>query len=243
MKTKNTPKQSSNEDTITFKRRDFHATLTVLTFAAGVFLGCLIWGTGSTGSVQTAAIDTPTEEPGIVRYDIPIDGSPSIGPEDAPVVIVEFSDYQCPFCQKWHNEVYDSLLAAYPGKIKFVYRNLPLTSIHPDAFSAAEAALCAGDQNAYWEFHDKLFNGKTLGSKVYLQYAEELDLDIVSFESCITNHKYKDVVQADSEFAVDLGVRSTPTFFINGIAVVGAQPLHVFKELIDKEPARELPNN
>ena len=243
MKINNTPKRSSNEDTITLKRRDFHATLTVLALAVGVFLGYLVWGTGSTGSVQAAAIDTPTEAPKIVRYDIPVDGSPSTGPEDAPIVIVEFSDYQCPFCQKWHDEVYESLLAAYPGKIKFVYRNLPLTSIHPDAFPAAEAALCAGDQNAYWQFHDKLFSGKTLGSKVYIQYAEGLGLNMVSFESCITNRKYKDIVQRDSDFAVDLGVRSTPTFFINGIAVVGAQPLDVFKQVIDKELAGELPNN
>ena len=243
MKINNTPKQSFSEDTITLKRRDFHATLTVLALAAGVFLGYLIRGTGSTSSVQAAAIDTPTEEPKIVRYDIPVDGSPSTGPEDAPIVIVEFSDYQCPFCQKWHDEVYESLLAAYPGKIKFVYRNLPLTSIHPDAFPAAEAALCAGDQNAYWQFHDKLFSGKTLGSKVYIQYAEGLGLNMVSFESCITNRKYKDIVQRDSDFAVDLGVRSTPTFFINGIAVVGAQPLDVFKQVIDKELAGELPNN
>jgi len=218
-------------------------TLTVLALAAGVFLGYLIWGTGSIGSVQAAAIDTPTEEPKIVRYDIPVDGSPSTGPEDAPIVIVEFSDYQCPFCQKWHEEVYAKLLAAYPGKIKFVYRNLPLTSIHPDAFPAAEAALCAGDQNAYWQFHDKLFSGKTLGSKIYSQYAEGLGLDMVAFESCITNRKYKAVVQGDSDFAVGLGIRSTPTFFINGIAVVGAQPLDVFKQVIDKELAGKLLDN
>ena len=180
MKINNTPKPSSNEDTITLKRRDFHATLTVLALAAGVFLGYLIWGTGFTGRVQAAAIDTPTEESKIVRYDVPVDGSPSIGPEDAPIVIVEFSDYQCPFCQKWHEEVYAKLLAAYPGKIKFVYRNLPLTSIHPEAFPAAEAALCAGDQNAYWQFHDKLLSGKTLGSKVYIQYAQGLGLNMVS---------------------------------------------------------------
>ena len=243
MKINNTPKPSSNKDIITFKRRDYYTTLTVLAFAAGGFLGYLIWGTGSIGNVQAAAIDTPTEESKLVRYDIPVDSSPSKGPEDAPIVLVEFSDYQCPFCKRWHEEVYDNLLAAYPGKIKIVYRNLPLTSIHPEAFPAAEAALCAGDQHAYWQFHDRLFNGNTLGRKVYLQYAEELDLDMVSFESCITNRKYKDVVQEDSDSAAALGIRSTPTFFINGIAVVGAQPLAVFKQVIDKELTGELPNN
>lgn len=243
MRKNDTSKQSSVEDTITFKHRDFYATLTLLVFSAGVFLGYLIWGTGFAGSARAASIDAPTEQSKTVRYDIPVDGSPSIGPQDAPIVIVEFSDYQCPFCQKWHDEVYKRLLEAYPGKIKFVYRNLPLTSIHPQAFPAAEAALCAGDQNAYWQFHNKLFSGKTLDSKVYLQYAEELDLDVVSFESCIANRKYKDTVQADSDFAADLGVRSTPTFFINGLAVVGAQPLDVFKQVIDKELVGEPHNN
>ena len=85
-------------------------------------------------------------------------------PTDAPITIVEFSDYQCPFCKRWHDEVYGPLLDAYPGKIRFVYRHLPLTSIHPDAQSAAEAAMCAGEQDAYWEFHEKLFSSETLGS-------------------------------------------------------------------------------
>jgi len=132
-------------------------------------------------------------------------------------------------------------LNAYPGKIRLVYRHFPLTSIHPDAFPAAEAAMCAGEQNAYWPFHEKIFSKDALGSSVYLQYAQELDLDMTAFESCITEHKYQEAVQADLDFAVDLGVRSTPTFFINGLAIVGAQPLDVFKQVIDKELAGEIP--
>jgi protein-disulfide isomerase len=176
-----------------------------------------------------------------VRYDVESEGFPSIGPEDAPITIVEFSDYQCPFCRRWHQEVYQPLLNEYPGKIKLVYRHLPLSSIHPDAFSAAEASMCAGEQNAYWQFHDKLFSSEALGNDVYLQYAQELGLDAESFEACLTAHKYQEAVQADSDFAVNLGIRSTPTFFINGLAIVGAQPLDVFKQVIDKELAGEIP--
>ena len=242
------------ENTITFKRSHFYSVLSILTFFAGILLGYVVWGTdllpqlgsGSETAVQAngAIVEAPviTAEPQFTRYDIPTEGFYALGPVDAPITIVEFSDYQCPFCKRWHDEVYESLLAAYPGKIKFVYRNLPLTSIHPDAQSAAEAALCAGEQNVYWQYHDKLLSSEILGNGAYTQYAQELNLDMIAFDACVTNQKYKDAVQADSDFALNLGVRSTPTFFINGLAIVGAQPLDVFKQIIDQELAGEIPN-
>lgn len=245
------------DDTVTFKRSHFYSVLTVLAFAAGVLLGYVVWGMNATEtasadaqSPQTAAqaggpvveAPVPTSEPqDVPRYDVAADGSYAIGPADAPITIVEFSDYQCPFCRRWHQEVYQSLLAAYPGQIRLVYRHLPLTSIHPDAFPAAEAAMCAGEQNAYWQYHEKLFASELLGDEIYRQYAQELGLDTTAFETCLTEHKYQQAIQADSDFAVNLGVRSTPTFFINGLAVVGAQPLEVFKQVIDKELAGEIP--
>jgi len=233
-------------ETVTFKRSHFYSVLTVFAFAAGVLLGYVVWGfdSGKEIPVVSAQAGGPVVEAPVTtvpRYDVASEGFPSIGPEDAPITIVEFSDYQCPFCRRWHEQVYQPLLNAYPGKIKLVYRQLPLTSIHPDAFPAAEAAMCAGDQNAYWPFHDKLFSNDTLGKDVYVQYAEELNLDMTAFESCIADHKYLDAVQSDLDFAVNLGVRSTPTFFINGLAIVGAQPLDVFKQVIDKELAGEIP--
>lgn len=250
------PVPTVEEDTVTFKRSHFYSVLTVLAFAAGVLLGYVVWGMDLTENVaaaaqspQTAAqaggpvAEAPvaTSEPEYVRYDVPSDGFYATGPEDAPITIIEFSDYQCPFCRRWHQEVYQSLLAAYPGKIKLVYRHLPLTSIHPDAFPAAEAAMCAGEQNAYWQYHEKLFASELLGTEVYKQYAQELGLDVTTFEACITDHKYQQAIQEDSDFAVNLGVRSTPTFFVNGLAIVGAQPLEVFKQVIDKELAGEIP--
>ena len=240
------------ENTITFKRSHFYSVLTVLAFAAGVMLGYVVWGLDSAkGAVQASQSDAQaggpvveapvTAQPEFVRYDIPSKGFPSIGPTDAPITIVEFSDYQCPYCRRWHTEVYQPLLNAYPGQIRFVYRHLPLTSIHPHAFPAAEAAMCAGDQNSYWQFHNKLFGSETLGENVYTQYAQELGLDVNAFETCVTDHKYQEAIQTDLDFAVNLGVRSTPTFFINGLAVVGAQPLDVFKQVIDQELAGEIP--
>jgi len=237
------------ESSFTFKRNHFYALVTVFAFAAGILLGYVVWGFDPAGNSPVVAaqaggpvVEAPvTEEPQFVRYDVSSDGFPSIGPEDAPIVIVEFSDYQCPFCRRWHEEVYASLLNSYPGKIRLVYRHLPLTSIHPDAFPAAEAAMCAGEQNAYWPFHEKLFSDDALGSSVYSQYAEDLDLNLATFETCIAERKYQEAVQTDLDFAVNLGVRSTPTFFINGLAIVGAQPLDIFKQVIDKELAGEIP--
>ena len=235
------PKAEQQEpDTFTFKRTHFYALVTVLAFAAGVLLGYAVWGMPS-GAKSSTSDGAAAETPKYTRYDVPSQGFYSIGPQDAPITIVEFSDFQCPYCRRWHQEVYEPLLAAYPGKIKLVYRNLPLTSIHPDALSAAEAAMCAGEQDAYWSYHDKLFGNDGLGGAVYVQYAQELSLDMQKFQDCIDVHRYKAAIQADSDFALNLGVSSTPTFFINGLAVVGAQPLNVFKQVIDKELAGEIP--
>ena len=246
---------SIQEDTVTFKRSHFYAVLTVLAFAAGVLLGYVVWGMGSAGtsalSAQAASPRTGpsngvsevpvTQQPQYTRYEIPTDNFYALGPADAPITIVEFSDYECPYCRRWHAEVYKPLLAAYPGKIRLVYRNLPLTSIHPDALAAAEAAMCAGEQDVYWKYHDKLFSSESLGNSVYLQYAQDLGLNMSTFEACLNNHKYQKTIETDSDFAINLGVSSTPTFFINGLAIVGAQPLDVFKQVIDKELAGKIP--
>ena len=242
----NTPPASEN--TITFKRSRFYAALVALAFLTGILVGYVTWGRAPAGAQTNASsqsvVEAPvqTEAPGYVRYDIPAEGFPSLGPRDAPIVMVEFSDFQCPFCKRFHDETLQPLLAAFPGKIRFVYRHLPLTSIHSEAFPSAEASMCANEQNSFWQYHDKLFeNQDKLGRELYLQLASELGLDNAAFEDCLNSQKYKDVVQKDLDFAINLGVSSTPTFFINGLAVVGAQPLDVFKQVIDKELAGEIP--
>lgn len=240
---------SPQEETFTFKISHFYAVVTVLAFAAGVLLGYAVWGLDGGGkSPLTSAqpsgpvVEAPvTAKPQFIRYDVPAEGFPSIGPKDAPITIIEFSDYQCPFCRRWHQQVFEPLFNAYPGKIRLVYRHFPLTSIHPDAFPAAEASMCAGEQDAFWQFHDKLFSDSALSQEIYLQYAKELGLDVERFSSCLTEGRFQAAIQADLDFAINLGVRSTPTFFINGLAIVGAQPLDIFKQVIDQELAGEIP--
>ena len=248
-----------SEDFITFKRSHFYSVLVVLAFAVGLLLGFVIWGRGSNtvtvaadpaAAAANAAAPQPsgdiaevpvTPQPQYTRYDIPTEGYPSLGPDDAPITIVEFSDFQCPFCRRFHSETYQALLDAYPGQIRFVYRNLPLTSIHPDAMPAAIASLCANDQNVYWDYHDKLFSSETLSRDIYIQYASELGVNVDDFSACLDSGAHDDYIAQDMDFALNLGVQSTPTFFVNGLAVVGAQPLDTFQQIIDKELAGEIP--
>lgn len=205
-------------------------------FLLGLGSGWLVWG-------QTAP--TPDSQvnisPDVKRYDVSSDGDPFLGPENAPITIIEFSDYQCPYCVKWYQEVHGRLMKEYEGKIRFVYRDFPLYSIHPEALPAAEAANCAGEQDAYWPFHDALFGQKNgLGAQAYSKYASELGLNVDQFNKCMSERRYKSEVDADFKFASTLGVSSTPTFFVNGLAIVGAQPFEVFKDVIDKELAGDI---
>ncbi len=243
----NTPSPTISKDTVTFKRSHFYAVMTLFAFAAGLFVGYLVWGRALPAQPAAAqpaiAEQAPPEAPAYTRYKIPTDGFPSIGPEGAEIVIVEFSDFECPFCKRWHDQTYRPLMEAYPGKIRLVYRNLPLPELnHTNAVSAAEAAMCAGDQGSFWEFHDKLFSDEYgLGEQAYLKYAADLGLDVETFNECITSRRHQEFVEKDRQFAKQLGVNGTPTFFINGLAIVGAQPLQVFQQVIDKELAGEIP--
>lgn len=254
------PKKQAGEVTITLRRIHIYAIVMPVIFVVGLGLGYLTRGwVPMPGISETQEVDFQTEQqtsevvaesqpqgtsvpPQVVRYDVPVDDDPSIGPEDAPITIIEFSDYECPFCQQWHKEVYDQLLEAYPDEIRLVYRDFPITSIHPNATSAAYAANCAREQDAFWEYHDKLFDTELgLNTEAYLEYASQLGIDTEAFSECLDSGRYEEEVQADFDFAANLGVRSTPTFFINGIAVVGAQPFEVFQQVIDQELAGEIP--
>lgn len=199
-----------------------------IVFLLGLGTGWLLWA----GSKPAAVADSGAA----TRYDVAEAGNPAIGPANAPVTIIEFSDYQCPYCKNWYDTVKTRLLADYAGRIRFVYRDLPLTSIHPEAQGAAEAANCAGEQNAYWEYHDALFNGKYgLSTQAYPEYAMELGLDVVAFKVCIVERRYQDEVNADANVGISLGLNGTPTFFVNGLKLVGAQPYEVFQQVIDNE--------
>ena len=246
-----TPEQPdvNSNDIVVFKRSHFYSVLVVFAFAVGILVGYMAWGRGPSAQTVVAApaqaqsaAQAAADPSSFTRYDIPTEGYPSLGPEDADITLVEFSDFQCPYCKRWHEQVYQQLLAAYPGQIRVVYRNLPLTSIHPQAMSAAVAALCADDQGAFWNYHDKLFSDELgLSREAYEQYATDLGLDGTAFATCLDSGKFDNFIQEDMDFSLNLGVRSTPTFFINGLAVVGAQPINVFTQVIDKELAGEIP--
>jgi protein-disulfide isomerase len=241
--------ENLDDSTVTFKKSHFYSVLVVLAFAVGILVGYVAWGRDTTAAVAAPAAAAVAQQPAAAatavpqyrRYDIPTDGYPSLGPADAKIVIVEFSDFQCPFCRQFHANTYQALLDAYPGQIRFVYRNLPLTSIHPNAMPAAIASLCANDQNVYWKFHDKLFSNETLDEATYIQYATDLKIDVDKFKACLSDGSQDAFIQKDMKFALDLGVQSTPTFFVNGLAIVGAQPLTNFQQIIDKELAGEIP--
>jgi len=161
---------------------------------------------------------------------------PSKGPEKAPITIVEFSDFQCPFCVKAEKTVTE-LLAAYPDKLRLVYRDFPLP-IHPLAPKASEAANCALDQGKYWEMHDKLFavEGK-LEVENLKKYARELTLDGDKFDKCLDSGEKAKVVGEHHKAGEAVGVSGTPAFFINGRLLSGAQPLDEFKKVVDAELA------
>lgn len=231
------------------KRNYWYGLLLVVVFAVGLLTGYGIWGY------------KPEPKPTI--YNIETAGFPSLGPADAPIVIVEFSDYQCPYCWKWYDQVYKPLLEEYSGKVRLVFRNYPL-SFHPNAMASAEAALCAGDQNAYWEFHNTLFDSyltlyqedqsRVLDQATYNQFASKLGLNVVTFERCMSSHKYQQFILDDVKYANNLpvdivadengnasaepAVGGTPTFFINGHRLGGAYPLEEFKKIIDAELAK-----
>lgn len=161
---------------------------------------------------------------------------PARGPKEAPVTIVEFSDFQCPYCVKAEKTVTE-LLAAYPAKIRLVYRDFPLP-IHPLAPKAAEASQCANDQGKYWEMHDKLFavEGK-LEVPDLKKYARDLSLDGDKFDKCLDSGEKAKSVGESHKAGEDVGVSGTPAFFVNGRLLSGAQPIEEFKKLVDAELA------
>ena len=160
------------------------------------------------------------EVPGFVAG-VSLDDDPRIGSEGAIITIVEFSDYECPFCADAASNI-EIILSEYKDKILFVYRDFPLEDIHPHAFQAAEAANCAGDQGAYWEMHDLLFaNQSKLDADSLRSYAAGLNLNINQFNECMDSHKYVDEIRKDIQDGQAYQVNGTPTFFINGNRVVG----------------------
>ena len=170
------------------------------------------------------------------------DDDPSLGSIDAPVTIIEFSDFECPFCKGFFDNTLKEITKNYidTGKVKYVLRDFPLSDIHPNAEIAAEAANCANDQNKYWEFHDLLFENQedwVSGNPTveFKKYGSILSLNEKSFELCLESGKYVDEILKDMQDGFVAGVQGTPTFYINGVKIVGAQAYSIFKQVIDEE--------
>jgi protein-disulfide isomerase len=180
----------------------------------------------------------PPPQPTNVEVDIT--GSYSIGDPNAPITIVEFTDFQCPFCQRHFAQTLPTLVEKYveTGMVQYVFKDFPLTQIHPQAFTAAEAARCAWDQEAYMEMHDMLFNtqaqwnGRDDAAAIFVTYAEQLGLDAAVFSECLTTHQHQEAVNTDLQYGINLGVRGTPSFTINGSFFSGAQSLDYFEQVI-----------
>ena len=173
-----------------------------------------------------------------IKMNIDVGQSPSFGSKDAKVKIIEFSDFQCPFCVRAAATVND-LKKMYGNKIQVAFKHYPLP-MHQQAKPASEASMCVNEQSAdkFWKYHDKLFaNVEKLDDESLKKYAKEVGADMGKFEKCVSEKKYAKLVESDMEYGNRLGVRSTPTFFVNGRLVQGAQPAEAFKEIIDEELA------
>lgn len=176
--------------------------------------------------------------PPVLRVDLKVDGAPFKGNADAPVTIVEFSDFHCPFCRRVLPTL-TQIESRYGDKVRLVFRDFPIDNLHPGARKGHEAARCANEQGQFWPYHDKLFANAPKASPEELKgYAKEVGLDVAAFERCFESGKYRAAVQQDIERGKQAGVTGTPAFFINGRLVTGAQPLSVFARIIDDELAR-----
>jgi protein-disulfide isomerase len=185
---------------------------------------------------NSAAVKVMLDPP---RYTVPtLASDPVRGNPAAPVTIIEFSDYQCPFCSRV-NPTLDRVRQTYGDRVKIVFKDFPLGN-HPQAPKAAEAARCAGEQNKYWEMHDAIFaNQRAIEVPQLKQTARAIGLNGAPFDQCLDSGKHAAAVQAGQALGEKMGVNSTPSLYINGRALIGAQPFEAFKQIIDEELARK----
>jgi len=186
---------------------------------------------------QKHGVQVTLAPPNLPRVEVAAKG-PSRGPDNATVTIVEFSDFQCPYCGRVYPTV-EKLMKDYDGKVRLVFRHFPL-SFHPNAEKAAEAAACAQDQGKFWQMHDKMFtNQQKLAVDDLKTFAKDLGLDQGKFDKCLDSGEKAAMVSADEKDGESAGVSGTPAFFINGIFINGAVPYEEFKETVDRELKRK----
>ncbi len=195
-------------------------------------------------------VQQPTQPTAPRIIEVSLDDDPFKGNANAPVTVVEFSDFQCPFCLRFYTQTLPLLEETYidTGKIKFVYRDLPLDALHPNARPAHIAAECADEQGEFWEYHDVLFEKQAEWQSLpssdlqssLVQFADDLGLQTVTFESCLESQEMADEVNKDALDASSYGISGTPTFFIGNeedgfVKLIGAQPFSAFQLQIDNQ--------
>lgn len=237
------PEIGSNKPSLEEKKPNPYLIPGAILFA-GVLVAGAVFYSNQNPSNQTASpggdqIGGPVE--------VSADDDPFLGPQKAKVTIIEFTDYQCPFCRRFWRETLEQIKQEYinSGKsVKFVLRDFPLSSIHPMAQKYSEAAECAEDQRKYWEMHDKIFQEQdklgqgtisSYGISDIKKWAGDLGLNSFEFNQCLDSDKYASEVKKDFDDGSRAGVNGTPTFFINARVLVGSQPFENFKTIIDQE--------
>lgn len=246
---------------ITVRIKKIHLTLgliAVACFLIGFFTHA--WLSGTLGKAETTSRPAPAASPPTAlganpganqsarnaqgQVILPSSGqAPFLGSPRAPITMIEFSDFQCPFCKSFFDQTLAQLRKQYvdAGEVRLVYMNFPLAELHPNAQKAAEAAACANAQGKFWAYHDKLFAEQpnwaaaTDPVTLFKTYASDLQLDNTRFSQCIDNNQTASVVQSDYAEGQRAGVTGTPTFFINNHQLVGAQPFSTFQQIIDQE--------
>ncbi|HYO88293.1 MAG TPA: DsbA family protein, partial [Candidatus Limnocylindrales bacterium] len=249
------PPPASSESTVS--RHTFnYVIIAVAFFALGAILGVIAYDrvSSNTNAQVDAAVNRavaaviaavpqapqvaaePTRDPN-ERFVVDTEGDPSRGPDDAPVTIVEFADFRCSYCARFHAQTLTPLLEAYGDNVRFVYRDYPI--LGADSVTAALAGECATDQGKFWEFHDLIYgNQQDLTREAFTTYAADLGMDVEAFNACLDADDTTTRVQRDFSAGQELGVSGTPTFFVNGRILVGAQPYDAFAQYIDEELAQ-----
>ena len=189
-------------------------------------------GSGGGGGAQQAESLDPEG-----RYEVTYEGQPAMGPEDAPVTMIEFSDFRCPYCGRYTAEIFPQLVEEYGDRVRFIYRDYPIIG-GQTSYQAALAAECANDQGAFWPFHDALFeNQQQISEDLFFQLAEDNGLDMETFTTCFEEDTHRSKILEDFQAGRDLSITGTPTFFVNGRPIIGAQPYAEFAQVIDEELA------
>lgn len=188
------------------------------------------------GLRATARVEVTLAAPATWRATLDLEGAPIRGSETAPVTIVEYSDFHCPFCRSVQPTL-TALLDRYQGRVRLVYKHLPLDSLHPQARRVSEAAYCAGQQQKFWSFHDAVYADTTSDASdaTLARFAQAAGLDGGTFSTCLAAPQTKAAIERDVQQGADLGLTGTPGFFVNGRELNGAQPLQAFVDVIEEE--------